>query len=273
MDRNLGALTSEPGADNADLINTFGMYYQYGRHAPLPYPNLNNVYDVNGNIINDFALNSKVNMVPQVFAKSHAEAVTKPHTYFKCSNKTVKPAENISYNLRRWINDNTSNPYERNVWDNPDWYSDTKSIFDPCPPGWEVPDYGVYEGFASYEVSHLDSNPVKSYFKTNSIESNNTNSGNTGVIKGYHLYLNPEDPTKGTAWFPLAGCKSSTDASFYVGPSASHNSGPEGMYWMSVPINSDYSNRMDMTRAGIQLTPSFDRGSRSAACAVRCIRQ
>ena len=274
MDRNLGALTSEPGADNADLINTFGMYYQYGRHTPIPYPQLSKVYDVEGKEISAFAYNSsKFNMLRQLFAKSHAEAVTKPHTYFYCSSVKVPP---LNYTLRRWLGDNNltiSNPYERNVWDNPDWYSDTKSIFDPCPPGWEVPDYGVYEGFASYEVSYLDANAVKSYFKTNSIESNNTKSGNTGVIKGYHLYLNPEDPTKGTAWFPLAGCKSSTNASFYEGPTATHNSGPEGMYWMSVPINSDYCNRMDMTRAGIQLTPSFDRGSRSAACAVRCIRQ
>ena len=275
MDRNLGALVSEPGTNNADLINTFGMYYQYGRHAPLPYPNLANVYDVNGVAIADFKFSS-FNMLRQLFAVSHAEAVKKPHTYFYCSSKTVKPAEDISYSLRRWINDNTSNPYERNVWDNPDWNSDTKSIFDPCPPGWEVPDYGVYEGFASYDVSYRDeNNVVKSYFKTNSVESNNTGKTNAdkGSVKGYHLYLNPDDASKGTAWFPLAGCKSSTNASFYEGPTLAHNSGPEGMYWMSVPINSDYCNRMDMTRAGIQLAPSFDRGSHSAACAVRCIRQ
>ena len=277
MDRNLGALTSEPGSDNANLINTFGMYYQYGRHAPLPYPQLRNVYDVDGNVITAFAYNSSnYNMLRQLFANSHAEAVTKPHTYFYCSNKKVPP---LNYNLRRWLGNDAltlSNPYERNVWDNPDWYSDTKSIFDPCPPGWEVPDYGVYEGFASYEVSYRDnSNVVKSYFKTNSVEKNNTGTGTNdhSSVKGYHLYLNPEDTSKGTAWFPLAGCKNSTNASFYEGPTATHNRGPEGMNWMSVPINSDYCNRMDMTRAGIQLTPSFDRGSRSAACAVRCIRQ
>ena len=248
------------------------MYYQYGRHAPLPYPELSNVYDVDGNVIAAFAYSSKYNMLRQIFASSHAEAVTKPHTYFYCSNKKVPP---LNYNLRRWLGNDAltiSTPYERNVWDNPDWNSDTKSIFDPCPPGWEVPDYGVYEGFASYEVSYRDnSNVVKSYFKTNSVEKNNTQTANS--VKGYHLYLNPDDTSKGVAWFPLAGCKNSTSAAFYVGPSAKHNSGPEGMYWMSVPINSDYCNRMDMTRAGIQLTPSFDRGSRSAACAVRCIRQ
>ena len=270
MDRNLGALTDEPGTDNANLLDTFGMFYQYGRHAPLPYPELGYVYDVEGVSISAFAYSSKYNMLQQTFAKSHAEAVTKPHTFFVCSNTKVPP---LNYSLRRWINNNTSNPYERNVWDNPDWYSDTKSIFDPCPPGWEVPDYGVYEGFASYEVSYLDKTAVKSYFKTNSVESNVTQSGKNGVVKGYHFYLNPDDTSKGTAWFPLTGCKSSTDASHYVGPTGSHNNGPEGMYWMSVPINSDYCNRMDMTRAGIQLTPSFDRGSRSAACPVRCIRQ
>ena len=279
MDRNLGALVSEPGTNNENLVNTFGMYYQYGRHAPLPYPQLSNVYDVDGNVISAFAYrtvatNIRINLLRQVFAASHAEAVTKPHTYFYCSNRQVPP---LNYNLRRWLGDNAgyvTNPYERNVWDNPDWNSDTKSLFDPCPPGWEVPDYGVYEGFASYDVSYRDnSNVVKSYFKTNSVETNDTGSGNRGSRKGYHLYLNPDDTSKGTAWFPLAGCKNSTNASFYEGPTASHNSGPEGMNWMSVPINSDYCNRMDMTRAGIQLTPSFDRGSRSAACAVRCIRQ
>ena len=278
MDRNLGALTSDPGANNDDLLDTFGLYYQYGRHAPLPYPLLEKVYDVNGKEIADFAYKNSKNMVNKEFASSHAVAVTQPQTFFTCSNKTVNPAPNISYNLRRWINDNTSNPYERNVWDNPDWNSDTKSLFDPCPPGWEVPDYGVYEGFASYDVSYLnEKNPVKSYFKTNSVEKNNTGSknvaGNDSSIKGYHLYLNPDDTSKGTAWFPLTGCKSSTNATFYKGPGDTHNSGPEGMYWMSVPINSDYCNRMDMTRAGIQLAPSFDRGSRSAACPVRCIRQ
>ena len=276
MDRNMGASTYDPGPNNENLVNTFGMYYQYGRHAPLPYPLLKNVYDVNGTVISDFTLNSSnVNMVRQQYATSHAEAVTKPHTYFYCLSNKVPP---LNYTIRRWISDKYTNPYERNVWDNPDWYSDTKSLFDPCPPGWEVPDYGVYEGFASYEVSYRNNtNLVKSYFKTNSVEKNNTGSksiaGNDASVKGYHLYLNPEDTSKGVAWFPLEGCKSSTAGNFYVGPTESHNSGPEGMYWMSVPINSDYCNRMDMTRAGIQLTPSFDRGSRSAACAVRCIRQ
>ena len=274
MDRNLGAMTSEPGDNNANLINTFGMYYQYGRHEPLPYPSLEAVYDVKGVSITEFALKSKVNMVKQQFASSHAEAVAKPHTFFYCSNGTVQP---LGYKLRRWYDGKLTNPYERNVWDNPDWYSDTKSLFDPCPPGWEVPDYGVYEGFASYDVSYRDnSNVVKSYFKTNSVEENKLGAANNAVIKGYHMYLNPDEKDKGVAWFPLAGCKSSTDASFYLGPGTSgieYNSGPEGMNWMSVPINSDYCNRMDMTRAGIQLTPSFDRGSRSAACAVRCIRQ
>ncbi|MBD5278040.1 MAG: hypothetical protein HDS32_02255, partial [Bacteroides sp.] len=140
--------------------------------------------------------------------------------------------------------------------------------------GWEVPDYGVYEGFASFEVSYRDnSNIVKSYFKTNSVEANNTVKGAKGAVKGYHFYLNPSAPEKGTAWFPLAGCKNSLGTGMYTGPSADHNSGPEGEYWMSVPINSDYCNRMDMTRAGIQLQPSFDRGSRSAGSSVRCIRQ
>ncbi|MBD5214430.1 MAG: DUF4906 domain-containing protein [Bacteroidales bacterium] len=275
MDRNLGASTSEPGTDNADLINTFGLYYQYGRHAPLPYPLLKNVYDVTGKAISDFTLINNINMVRKQYATSHAEAVKKPHTYFYCLSNKVPP---LNYTIRRWISDAYTNPYERNVWDNPDWYSGTKSLFDPCPPGWEVPDYGVYEGFASYDVSYLNkTNHVKSYFKTNSVENNNTSSkniaGNDASVKGYHLYLNPDDQSKGVAWFPLAGCKSSTAGTFYVGPGEDYNSGPEGMYWMSVPINSDYCNRMDMTRAGIQLTPSFDRGSRSAACAVRCIRQ
>ncbi|MDE6801602.1 MAG: hypothetical protein K2J06_02440, partial [Muribaculaceae bacterium] len=77
MDRNLGASTSEPGTDNADLINTFGLYYQYGRHAPLPYPLLKNVYDVTGKAITDFTLINNINMVRKQYATSHAEAVKK----------------------------------------------------------------------------------------------------------------------------------------------------------------------------------------------------
>ncbi|MDE6855590.1 MAG: hypothetical protein K2J34_03890, partial [Muribaculaceae bacterium] len=222
---------------------------------------------------------SKTNLFTKQFAASHAEAIRKPHYFFQCSNLEVQlPGSTVKVKMRRWIGDPNShlNPYERNIWDDPDWHTDSKSIFDPCPPGWEVPDYGVYEGFASFEVSYKDnSNTAKSYFKTNSVEPNNTAGGtnNDNTIKGYHLYLNPNAPEKGTAWFPLAGCKNSTQNGMYTGPTATYNKGPEGEYWMSVPINSDYCNRMDMTRAGIQLQPSYDRGSRSAGSSVRCIRQ
>ena len=279
MDRNLGARTADPGSSSdPELKATFGLYYQYGRFAPFPYYHDSNdlpVYDIKGEQIKNNTSNT--NLFKKEFAATHAEAVRKPHYFFNCSNsKITLPGSTDQVNIRRWIgNEKTHlNPYERNIWDDPDWHTDSKSIFDPCPPGWEVPDYGVYESFASFEVSYRDnSNIVKSYFKTNSVEANDISGSGKDKIKGYHFYLNPNAPEKGTAWFPLAGCKNSLGTGMYKGPSASYNNSLEGEYWMSVPINSDYCNRMDMTRAGIQLQPSFDRGSRSAGSSVRCIRQ
>ena len=108
MDRNLGATSIIPvygGAENTDY-SAFGLYYQWGRKDPIP-------------ILGSVA--------PQGVIKLY-------------ENNYPYEANTIEYTIK--------NPTV--VYDDIDWgYDDTlwassKTIYDPCPYGWRVPNIGAW---------------------------------------------------------------------------------------------------------------------------------
>ena len=251
MDRNLGALASDPASDNSRIADTYGMYYQFGRFAPMPHSSAK-VYDINGNEITSFRSKAIANIGTTNMAASKTDAsllaaVKKPYMFFASA---VSPAQ-------AWLN---PNEFERNSWDNPTWHtSGTKSIFDPCPPGWCIPGDAVWENFRTFVVT--DGSGADTVFQpvcddTKSFETN----------KGYFFYLNPDDKAKGTTWYPAAGYKDGSNAQIT-------NEGTTGTYWMRMPASENFGQRMDFTGRGVQLSANYTRGARSDGSSVRCIRQ
>lgn len=180
MDRNLGAMS----ASSTDFEGSRGFYYQYGRKDPIPHANAA-LYDINGDALNcggDNSINSN-KQGPVYFY----EAIKQPSSYFVSTTS-------------EWVNENK---YKANLWNNPDWYtestSSTKSIFDPCPSGWKLPEIGVWNSFT----------------KDNFIGDFN---------KGWKLRINSHNINE-TVWYPSSGYRN-----FSTGGISGEEK--EGYYWL-----------------------------------------
>ena len=128
MDRNLGALTSQPNDSSA-----YGMLYQWGRKDPF----LPSGLKVQG-------VNTSVYGGPVRLQTSISNPTVFYYSGFLYYNWAVYPGEY--------------------------WEDDAKTIFDPCPPGWRVPDDDVWDGFTQTNIVQDPSgkgiiyNPSNSFF-------------------------------------------------------------------------------------------------------------
>lgn len=97
MDRNLGAIDNTPGS-----VESFGLYYQWGRKDPFVIP-------------------GHMNIVP-------GNAIT--YVYYDYMNDTIENA--VSHPTV--VFDNASWNGREDLWQS------SKTMYDPCPSGWKMPD-------------------------------------------------------------------------------------------------------------------------------------
>lgn len=146
MDRNLGARTNEPDPDGQNSNGVIGTYYQWGRPTPLP-------------------------------SKSFT-STSAPATIYDAEGNIVSRTPTTDYRLmgnpKIFYIQNYSNGYDY-------WKIDTKSIFDPCPPGWRVPSRDAWSnvtfqtlqksgmqtdaGFYPASQAYMEINEIKGYSK------------------------------------------------------------------------------------------------------------
>ncbi len=222
MDRNLGAMS----ATRTDgLIKTVGLYYQWGRKDPFPNGK-KPLYAVDGE--------SAVKYTPAVgdviateFSKTTIDgAVNKPHTNFVQSDGT-------------WM---LANGYEGNPWHSL-VDSNEKSIFDPCPAGWKVPQKGTWDYFIK--------NGVRNFVSSES-------DGGAEFIIGDS---NGEDSAM--AFYPTTGTRSYNNEG-----SLSDSYLTYGFNWSATPGSSGNASRMFFSQSGFILNEYF----RVLAQPVRCVQ-
>ncbi|MFR9620610.1 MAG: FISUMP domain-containing protein [Rikenellaceae bacterium] len=123
MDRNLGAsINDNSTTDNIAL--SYGLYYQWGRKDPFIYPGS---YNGAGGVDAD--------------QTDHSE-YTYEQVYMDCDSEVGTVSYATSYPWR-YIIGSTQDNYDW-VWSGGDadlWggVSNEKSVYDPCPMGWELP--------------------------------------------------------------------------------------------------------------------------------------
>ena len=149
MDRNLGATSATPGE-----VGALGLFYQWGRKDPFLGSSAISGYNVAKSTI---TWPGKVESSAET--GTIAYAVTHPTTFI--SNADV-------YSNRDWYytGDNTT--------DNTRWTEseNAKSVYDPCPAGWRVPDGGT-DGIwntAGFDDPTFDATNMGKTFSNNSIE-------------------------------------------------------------------------------------------------------
>lgn len=224
MDRNLGATSTTPGD-----VGTLGLLYQWGRKDPF------------------LGSSSIVNCTN---AKS---TITWP------SSVSSDPSTGtISYSIA-----NPTTFIEKN-WENYEWYypgaesinnilwtrSDkSKSIYDPCPPGWRVPDGGT-DGVWSKALG------------------SSTSIKHTYDISNMGMNFSGKFGTASIIWYPGTACRNGEDGDLY-------NDGEDGMngeYW-AVPSDSDDDifGSLLFTDTGRVYTDNG--GSSANGRPIRCVKE
>ena len=178
MDRNLGATCATPGD-----VGALGLLYQWGRKDP---------FLGSSSISSSTLAKSTIPWPSKVSSNSRngtiAYATAHPTTFITRSdgNYDWYYTGSSSTNYTRWTTSESS-----------------KSIYDPCPAGWRVPDGGA-SGVWS-----------KSGFDDTMYDS--TNEGMSFSIS-----------SPSTTWYPASGYRSGGDGSLY-------SVGSDGYYWSASP--------------------------------------
>ena len=217
MDRNLGATSATPGD-----VGALGLLYQWGRKDP-------------------FLGSSSILSSPSTKAKSTLSWPFKVPS--NSSNGTIAYA---TAHPTTFITRNDSN----NDWyytgssssDNTRWQS-SKTIYDPCPPGWRVPDGGS-SGVWSKAVGSS-----RSFTRT----YDSTNKG---------MNFSGKFGSASTIWYPASGYQSFVDGSLY-------SVGSLGYWWSCTP---NVSTAYYLIYIDGNVGPSGS-GSRADGLSVRCLQE
>ena len=219
MDRNLGATSATPGD-----VGALGLLYQWGRKDP---------FLGSYSISRDYVAKSTITWPSSVTSDSSngtiEYAISHPTTFIieNGSNHDWCYTGSSSTDITRWTES-----------------SSAKSIYDPCPAGWRVPDGG--------------SKGVWSKALGSSSEFNYTyDSTNEGM--NFSGKFGPDQ----TIWYPASGSRGRYECSYGLG-----NVSYSGEYW-----SSSYSNqRRFLLWFTSDCTPCSSGGC-GIGCSVRCIKE
>lgn len=141
MDRNLGAYHNSNGSTNhEDIYRSYGLYYQWGRKEPFVRPVDYKFSGDNDQALYDY-LGSSVKIY-NVDADDSEEVGTEEYAMLNPMCFVVGSKDNAYDWIYSSHNDNL-------------WTAGKKSLNDPCPRGWRVPDGDVFEAFDIDEAEDL----------------------------------------------------------------------------------------------------------------------
>ena len=215
MDRNLGATSATPGD-----VGALGLLYQWGRKDPFLGSSAISGYNVAKSTI---TWPGKVESSAET--GTIAYAVTHPTTFI--SNADV-------YSNRDWYY--TGN----NTTDNTRWTEseNAKSVYDPCPAGWRVPDGGT-DGIwktAGFDDPTFDATNMGKIFSNNGIE----------------------------IWYPAAG--------YLAYDNALSNAGKSLYCWTATPWP-DSAHAFNLYFKSGSQNLATNHGMRVIGCSVRCCKE
>ena len=208
MDRNLGATSATPGN-----VGAFGLLYQWGRKDPF--------------------MGSCAMSGTTLAASTGSWSVAS-------SNSMDFAEENPMTFLTSWYGGSVPG----NSWHTSE---SKKSIYDPSPVGYRVPDGGE-NGFWATALGTSSSTEAGAMWDW-------TNSGRHWTLAD----------GESTAWYPAVGCR-------YYNSGALSNVGSYGHYWSASPSPSNSYHACNLNFHNSYVYPA-DSFSRSSGYSVRCVRE
>ena len=221
MDRNLGATSATPGD-----VGALGLFYQWGRKDP---------FLGSSSISSNTMAKSTITWPSAVSLDSSTGTI---------SYATAHPTTFITYNSSNgdWYYTGSSST------DNSRWTTSDKdkSIYDPCPSGWRVPDGGGANGVWSKALEGTLGFYDESLY--NSINKGMNFSGKFGSAS--------------TIWYPASG--------FRIGSGGSLSNVGGGHYWSASPCIFN-AFCLYLRSSGYVGSPS--NSSRAFGFSVRCLQE
>lgn len=239
MDRNLGAVSAVPGD-----VGALGLLYQWGRKDPF----LNSSSIAPGDVL--VRAESTIAWPAAVDSDRNtgtiAYAVAHPTTFIACRQVDGNP--DVQNNADWFYTGNNSTDDTR-------WQT-SKTIYDPCPPGYRVPDVSAGEGVWAKAFGPPSDYGTDSYVSS----TGGCNFGSTGEGE---LKLSDSVPV---CWYPTAGSYGDDGTLYDVGKC--------GFYVSSSPSYSGYISIMYLYTdvRGIKVTPWIN-AMRVYGCSVRCLKE
>ena len=221
MDRNLGATSATPGD-----VGALGLLYQWGRKDP---------FLGSSSISSRQIAESTITWPSPVSSNSSSGTI---------AYATARPTTFITYNSNNYDWYYTGSSSTDNIrWTTSD---KTKSIYDPCPAGWRVPD-GCHNGVWSKALGGFSG-------IINSSLYNSTNKG---------MNFSGEFGSASTIWYPALGYRNGSHGVLW-------EVGNFGFYWSASP---DSSNACHLYfKSNGQVYPSSD-DRRAYGYSVRCLKE
>ena len=210
LDRNLGATSATPGD-----VGALGLLYQWGRKDP---------FLGSSSISSSTTAKSTISWPSSVSTSSSRGTVS----YVVANPTTFVTASSSPYDWHYSSRDNT-------LWTTSD---KEKSIYDPCPAGWRVPDGG---GDGVWSKAGFDDTTYES-----------TNEG---------ISFNISSPS--TTWYPASGYRD------YDGGSLGHV-GDYGYYWSASPYSNDPYYLYFYSNGSVNPSSNYNR---AFGLSVRCLQE
>lgn len=126
ISRNLGAMNNST-TTQAEILGSYGLYYQWGRPTPFVGPKFYNCASAE-----DASMYDGEGVVARV------KAVDALSQQWSMEEAIANPLEFVT-NFSSW---DVALP----------WSDSEKSMYDPCPAGWRVPQSGAFEGVSILDV-------------------------------------------------------------------------------------------------------------------------
>ncbi len=315
MDRNLGAASAMPASKTeAEVIKTYGLLYQFGRKDPFPGPGemkktgdaeLIPFYDANGQLVTKGNFSNFLIWSQTLSNKKQDKAaiiaqltyvVENPSMFVMSTNdKAIEyggDGKTASYNWL-WAAHRNSLPWKAS---NKLWGSGlitesgtsnafatkpvTKTIYDPCPYGYHMPEQDVWTNFSTTTTG---------YEATTAAEFNVVTADKLIMAGNMDGFANPQFPAFGRR-FLTTGNSENTDGSnvaFYPAVGTRFNEtkienlGLGIYYWSASPYdNTGTSNGLVIISAtgsclygnNNMVSPVTSGLGRMSATPVRCVR-
>ena len=242
MTRNLGA------AWNDNTSKSFGLLYQWGRKDPFVGASSNasgTTTFATSTMGQKWGDASHVKTLTGASEANITSAIANPTTFYLQRNTT-------QYD---WVGDTYANQRD-NLWGNPNTTTKTpntargsKSIYDPCPPGWRVAPQDTWTRFTTH-----------GYNTSNASEFNVKGSFNYGWN---FIYAGP-DKTGSEAFYPASGYRNREAGALM-------SVGTEGGSWCSSSYVAGSHNAGDFWFRTGRVVPLIG-GGRSGGLPVRCVQ-